>query len=216
MRPVVRQSRSSADDSSGFTMIELLLVVVILGILAAVVVFALGSVTGNAKAAACNADAKTIETAVGAYNANPNGTGGTIGLETSSTTVPAPSNAVVIGFPSTFYTATNAAALISGNELSTWPQETASYGNNNGYLLSLATVDQACSATTVQSTCGTSSPANTNLGLGAKAGQVIVYTGAAFTTALPATAPASVTAASQYATGVVFDNENSSNGCNLL
>ncbi len=212
MRLTMRGGRFSDDDrSSGFTMIELLLVVVILGILAAVVVFALGSVTGNAKAAACNADAKTIETAVGAFNANPNGTGTVILPETSSVTAAA--GAVTIGLPASFYTATNAAALISGNELSTWPQETATTLNNNGYLMSLATVDQTCSSTTAQATCGTSGPSNTNLGLSAKAGQVIVYVGSDFTTAIAGT-PA--TAAKQYTTGVVFDNEGANTGCNLL
>jgi len=57
------------EASEGFTLIELLIVIVVLGILAAVVVFALGSVTGNAKAAACNSDAKSLLTAVQAYNA---------------------------------------------------------------------------------------------------------------------------------------------------
>ena len=53
----------------GFTLIELLIVIVVLGILAAVVVFALGSVTGDAKKSACNADANTVATAVQAFDA---------------------------------------------------------------------------------------------------------------------------------------------------
>ena len=63
-----RQVRDGRKDE-GFTLIELLIVIVVLGVLAAVVVFALASVTGNAHQSACRADAKTIETAVGAYNA---------------------------------------------------------------------------------------------------------------------------------------------------
>ena len=63
------QRRSENLDDQGFTLIELLIVIVVLGILAAVVVFALGSVTGNAKSSACVSDAKTVETAVGVYNA---------------------------------------------------------------------------------------------------------------------------------------------------
>ena len=54
---------------AGFTLIELLIVIVVLGILAAIVVFSLSGVTGQSKSAACNADAKTVEIAVDAYNA---------------------------------------------------------------------------------------------------------------------------------------------------
>ncbi len=54
---------------SGFTLIELLIVIVVLGILAAIVIFSLSGVTGQSKAAACNSDAKTVEIAVDAFNA---------------------------------------------------------------------------------------------------------------------------------------------------
>lgn len=53
----------------GFTLAELLVVVVILGILAAVVVFAVGNSTDNAKSAACEAERSTLETAIEAYRA---------------------------------------------------------------------------------------------------------------------------------------------------
>ena len=56
-------------NEGGFTLIELLIVIIILAVLAAIVVFAVGTTTGNAKAAACNADAKSVETAVEAYKA---------------------------------------------------------------------------------------------------------------------------------------------------
>jgi prepilin-type N-terminal cleavage/methylation domain-containing protein len=60
-----------AGDDSGFTLVELLLVIVVIGILAATVIFALGSVTGQSAEAACNSDAKTAEVAVQAYVASP-------------------------------------------------------------------------------------------------------------------------------------------------
>ena len=55
------------DHGRGFTLIELLIVVLILAILAAIVMFAIGSFTGDAAVAACNTDAKTVESAVSAY-----------------------------------------------------------------------------------------------------------------------------------------------------
>jgi len=53
----------------GFTLIELLIVVIILAILAAIVVFAVGTTATNAKVSACNADAKSVETALESYKA---------------------------------------------------------------------------------------------------------------------------------------------------
>ena len=58
--------------NDGFTLIELLIVIVILGILAAIVVFAVGTTGKNSAAAACNADAKSVETALEAYKAQNN------------------------------------------------------------------------------------------------------------------------------------------------
>jgi prepilin-type N-terminal cleavage/methylation domain-containing protein len=66
----IQKRRSAGElDESGFTLIELLIVIVVLGILAAVVVFALGGVTSTSAQAACNSDAKNVETAVEAYRA---------------------------------------------------------------------------------------------------------------------------------------------------
>jgi general secretion pathway protein G len=67
------QRRHAAGDESGFTLIELLIVIVVLGILAAVVVFALGGITGQSAQSACNADAKTVEVAVEAYHTQNSG-----------------------------------------------------------------------------------------------------------------------------------------------
>src|SRR5262245_51052060 len=54
---------------AGFTLVELLIVIVILGILAAVVVFAVGGITDKGETSACKADRKTLEVAVEAYRA---------------------------------------------------------------------------------------------------------------------------------------------------
>ncbi len=54
---------------AGFTLMELLIVVVVLGVLAGIVVFALSSVTTQAAVAACNSDATSVETAANAYTA---------------------------------------------------------------------------------------------------------------------------------------------------
>jgi general secretion pathway protein G len=55
-------------------LIELLIVIVVLGILAAVVIFSLGGITASAAVSACQADAKTTEIAVAAYEAQSDGT----------------------------------------------------------------------------------------------------------------------------------------------
>ena len=56
----------------GFTLIELMIVIVILGILAAIVVFAVGGITDRGETSACKANVKTVEVAVEAYYAKQN------------------------------------------------------------------------------------------------------------------------------------------------
>ena len=132
------RARKEEENQEGFTLIELLIVIVVLGILAAVVVFALGGVTGNAKASACNADAKTIQTAVYAYDASPpstcTGATCTIGTEVVGTAAGDINPGAVSSTtgPQTFSTGTQAALLLSSGVLKSWPSTT------NGYALSLS------------------------------------------------------------------------------
>jgi prepilin-type N-terminal cleavage/methylation domain-containing protein len=67
----LQERRENGESEGGFTLIELLIVIVVLGILAAIVIFSLTGVTGQSQVAACNTDAKSVETAVAAYEANP-------------------------------------------------------------------------------------------------------------------------------------------------
>ena len=72
-------------NEGGFTLIELLIVIIILAILAAIVIFAVGGTSKNAAVASCNADAKSLETAVEAYKAQMGSYPASIGQVTSTT-----------------------------------------------------------------------------------------------------------------------------------
>jgi len=69
--------RKNSDHQEGFTLVELLVVIVILGILAAIVVFAVTGITGNGQKSACQTDAKTVEAAEEAAFAQTQSTTGT-------------------------------------------------------------------------------------------------------------------------------------------
>lgn len=69
--------QAARQNEDGFTLIELLIVIVVLGILAGIVVLGLGTFRTDAKAAACHADAKQVQTASDAYMAKPSNAAGT-------------------------------------------------------------------------------------------------------------------------------------------
>jgi general secretion pathway protein G len=66
--------RGPGKEDSGFTMLELLIVIVVLGVLAATVIFDLGSTVSNAAVSSCNSDAKTVQIAVQAFHSNSKNT----------------------------------------------------------------------------------------------------------------------------------------------
>jgi prepilin-type N-terminal cleavage/methylation domain-containing protein len=53
--------------SSGFTLIEVLIVIVILGVLASLVVFSVRGITDRGQASACETDERVLATAIEAY-----------------------------------------------------------------------------------------------------------------------------------------------------
>src|ERR1700738_5256121 len=74
-------------DESGFTLVELLIVILVLGVLAAVTVLGLSNITGTSLTSACRADAKSVAVAQEAYRAQ---NGVFAGSTTLLETAPAP------------------------------------------------------------------------------------------------------------------------------
>jgi general secretion pathway protein G len=66
---VLQRYRAIRSNESGFTLVELLIVIVILGILTGIVVFAVGGFSDRGQSAACKTDKKTVEVALEAYRA---------------------------------------------------------------------------------------------------------------------------------------------------
>ena len=81
---MLKKLRSTEDHQNvieqGFTLVELLIVIVILGILAGIVVFAVGNLTSNAKTNACSTEKSSIVTADEAYKAQNGSYTDTAGL----------------------------------------------------------------------------------------------------------------------------------------
>jgi len=66
---VLQRLRDARRKDEGFTLVELLIVIVILGVLAGIVVFAVSGITDRGELAACKADVSSVQTASEAYYA---------------------------------------------------------------------------------------------------------------------------------------------------
>jgi len=64
---MISKLRAAAAEESGFTLVELLIVIAILGVLAGVVVFSVAGIQDNSQTSACKAEASTVKSAEEAY-----------------------------------------------------------------------------------------------------------------------------------------------------
>ena len=114
MHTILERRRGTKRGQRGFTLVELLVVVLILGVLAAVVVFSVGGITNRGKNSACVTEVREVRTAIEAYkaqNANVNPANLNT-LVTSNLLETAPSAATPSG--SAGYTYSNVTGLYTG------------------------------------------------------------------------------------------------------
>jgi prepilin-type N-terminal cleavage/methylation domain-containing protein len=141
----IEEIESSSKRDKGFTLVELLIVIVILGILATVTVFAVRGITDKGTTSACNTDKATVQTATESYFAQY---GSTTGIASTSATVPAgipaASNAIVTKPSGVAWNAgaNPGATLVAAGLLRSTP--TNFFVGNNGVLYVL---DIKCAAT---------------------------------------------------------------------
>lgn len=70
---MIRELREVRRNQDGFSLVELLIVIVVLGVLAGIVVFGVGTFRTDATQSACGAEAKTVKVASTAYLARNGG-----------------------------------------------------------------------------------------------------------------------------------------------
>ncbi|HYN55912.1 MAG TPA: prepilin-type N-terminal cleavage/methylation domain-containing protein [Motilibacterales bacterium] len=66
---MINRLQAARTEETGFSLIELLIVIVVLGVLGGIVVFGVGAFKGDSEAAACAANLKTVQVAATAYQA---------------------------------------------------------------------------------------------------------------------------------------------------
>lgn len=66
---MLEKLKAAREDESGFSLIELLIVIVVLGILAGIVMFGVANFRSDATKSACQAEVKTVKVASTAYMA---------------------------------------------------------------------------------------------------------------------------------------------------
>lgn len=103
-----RQRRGAAN---GFTLVELLVVIVILGILAAVVVFAVAGIGDNAKENACKTEGRTVKTAYEAYYAQFQTYPTTLAQVSTAPSSPTATTAKLLEAPPTYWTITGSGVV---------------------------------------------------------------------------------------------------------
>jgi prepilin-type N-terminal cleavage/methylation domain-containing protein len=131
MRQQIRTLRDLRREDSGFTLIELLVAVIILGVLAAIVVFAVGQFNNDGVQAACKADIKNTEIAAEAMYAK---TG------TAPTTL---------------------TGLVTAGYLKEEPPSSATAGTSHKYEVALSTVAATATTPAVITVTGTLGAAGT-------------------------------------------------------
>ena len=70
---MIDRIRTKQANDEGFTLVEMLIVIVVLGILAGITVFGVSTFRSDAQASSCKADVKTVGTAAEAFKAKTGG-----------------------------------------------------------------------------------------------------------------------------------------------